>query len=59
MWYEIFIYLGVNVTSNGNFSHAQKHLSEQASKALYSLGHIFDTNVLCVNDVNDVNDKLK
>ena len=53
-----FIYLGVNVTSNGNFSHAQKHLSEQASKALYSLGHIFDTNVLCVNDKLKLFDSL-
>lgn len=53
-----FIYLGVNVTSNGNFSHAQKHLSEQASKALYSLGLIFDTNELCVNDKLKLFDSL-
>ena len=41
-----------------DFSHAQKHLSEQASKALYSLGHIFDTNVLCVNDKLKLFDSL-
>ena len=53
-----FIYLGVNVTSNGNFSQAQKHLSEQASKALYSLGHIFDGNELCVSDKLKLFDSL-
>ena len=32
-----FIYLGVNVSSNGKFYQAQKHLSEQALKAMLAL----------------------
>ena len=32
-----FIHLGVNVSNNGKFYQAQKHLSEQALKALFVL----------------------
>ena len=35
-----FIYLGVNISCNGKFFQAQKHLAEQASKALYSLSNV-------------------
>ena len=45
-----FIYLGVNVSCNGKFFNAQKHLSEQASKALYALSNVFNNNVLLVQD---------
>ena len=45
-----FIYLGVNVSSNGKFYQAQKHLSEQALKAMFALKNVFDSNVLCVKD---------
>ena len=45
-----FIYLGVNVSCNGNFFQAQKHLSEQASKALYALSNILNDDVLLVQD---------
>ena len=52
-----FICLGVNVTSNGNFSQAQNHLSEQASKALYSLSHV-EGNELCISDKLKLFDSL-
>lgn len=45
-----FIYLGVNVSSNGKFYQTQKHLSEQASKALFSLNYLSRDNILCVQD---------
>ena len=45
-----FIYLGVNVTCNGKFFQAQKHLSKQASKALYALSNVFNDTVLLVHD---------
>ena len=38
------------LSSNGSFYKAQKHLSEQASKALYSLNSLFDKTCLCVED---------
>ena len=37
---------------NGKFFNAQKHLSEQASKALYALSNVFNNNVLLVQDKN-------
>ena len=37
-----FTYLGVTLSSNGNFYKTQKTLSEQASRALYSLNRLFD-----------------
>ena len=40
-----FIYLGIGLSTNGSFYKAQKHLSEQASKALYSLNSLFDNIV--------------
>ena len=43
-----FIYLGVNISSNGKFLQAQKHLTEQASKALFALSNIFDSTMLCI-----------
>ena len=43
---ESFIYLGVILSSNGSFFKTQKHLSEQASKALYSLNSLFDKTCL-------------
>ena len=36
----------------------KKHLSTQASKALYSLSHIFDGNELCISDKLKVFDSL-
>ena len=45
-----FIYLGVNVSCNGIFFQAQKHLSEQASKALYALSNVLNDDVLLVKD---------
>ena len=45
-----FIYLGVNISSNGKFFQAQKHLSEQASKALFALRNLFDGKMLCIED---------
>ena len=45
-----FIYLGVNISSNGKFLQAQKHLAEQASKALFALSNIFDSTMLCIGD---------
>ena len=47
---DSFIYLGVRLSSNGSFFKAQKHLSEQASKALYSLNSLFDKTCLCIED---------
>ena len=43
-----FIYLGVNISCTGIFYQAQKHLSEQASKAFYSLSNLFTDSVLSV-----------
>jgi hypothetical protein len=37
-----FTYLGVNISSNGNYYRAQKSLSDQALKALFSLNFLFD-----------------
>ena len=42
-----YIYLGVKISSNGKFFQAQKHLSEQASKALLRL-EIYLTAKCCV-----------
>ncbi|MEW8545044.1 MAG: reverse transcriptase family protein [Candidatus Thiodiazotropha sp.] len=53
-----FLYLGVNVASNGKFYQAQKHLSEQASKALFSLNKLFSDNILCVQDKLKLFDSL-
>lgn len=53
-----FIYLGVNISSNGKFYQAQKHLSEQASKALFSLNNLFRDNILCVQDKLKLFDSL-
>lgn len=53
-----FIYLGVNISSNGKFYQAQKHLSEQASKALFALRKLFDSNVLCIKDKLKLFDSL-
>ena len=47
---DTFIYLGVRLSSNGSFYKAQKHLSAQASKALYSLNSLFNKTCLCVED---------
>ena len=44
---KTFIYLGVNVSGNRKFYQAQKHLSEQALKALFALKKVFDSTVLC------------
>ncbi|MEW8546880.1 MAG: reverse transcriptase family protein, partial [Candidatus Thiodiazotropha sp.] len=53
-----FIYLGVNVSSNGKFYQSQKHLSEQASKALFALRKLFDSNLLCIKDKLKLFDSL-
>jgi hypothetical protein len=48
-----FTYLGVSVSSNGSLFQAQKSLSEQALKALYSLNSLFDKVSL------EISEKLK
>ncbi len=45
-----FTYLGITLTSNGKFYLAQKHLSDQATKALFSLNSLFDKIKLSVPD---------
>lgn len=50
---KTFTYLGVTLSSNGSFYQAQKSLSAQALKALYSLNSLFDNVNL------DIEDKLK
>ena len=47
---DSFIYLGVTLSFNGLFYKAQKHLSEQASRALYSLNSLFQSTQLCIQD---------
>ena len=47
---DTFIYLGVNLSCNTSFYKAPKHLSGQASKALYSLNSLFDSTCLCIQD---------
>ena len=46
----IYLLISVNVLGNGKFSNAQKHLSEQDSKALYALSNVFSNNNLLVQD---------
>ena len=53
-----FIYLGVKISSNGKFFQAQKHLSEQASKALFALRNIFDSKMLGIEDKIKLFDSL-
>lgn len=45
-----FTYLGVSLSSNGNFYQAQKALSNQALKALYSIISLFDSIALNVTE---------
>ena len=45
-----FIYFGVNVSCNGKCFNAQKHMSKQASKALFALSNAFNNNTLFVQD---------
>jgi hypothetical protein len=45
-----FTYLGVTLSSYGNFFHAQKALSNQALKALYSLNSLFDVMSLNISE---------
>ena len=47
---DTFIYLGVNLSSNASLYKAQKHLSEQASRALYSLNSLFESTHLGIQD---------
>ena len=53
-----FIYLGVNVSSNGKFFQVQKHLSEQATKAMFALKNLFDNKLLCIEDKLKLFDSL-
>lgn len=48
-----FIYLGITLSQNGTYLQAQKKLSEQALRALFSLNSLFDVMLL------DIRDKLK
>ena len=48
-----FSYLGVTLSANGKFYQAQKSLSEQATKALFSLNSLFEKVRL------DLSEKLK
>ncbi|MCU7801013.1 MAG: reverse transcriptase family protein [gamma proteobacterium symbiont of Lucinoma myriamae] len=45
-----FTYLGVIISSNGKFYQSQKHLAEQARKALFSLNNLFDCTMLHIKD---------
>jgi hypothetical protein len=45
-----FTYLGVKLSSNGNMFQAQKVLSEQAMKALFSLNSLFDSMPLGITE---------
>lgn len=45
-----FTYLGVNLSSNGNFYRAQKSLADQALKALFSLNSLFDELTLNISE---------
>ncbi|MES9883266.1 MAG: reverse transcriptase family protein [Sedimenticola sp.] len=45
-----FTYLGITLSSNGKFFQAQKHLSEQATKAIFSLNSLFDKVQLTITD---------
>ena len=45
---DTFTYLDVHLSSNGSFCKAQKHLSEHASTALYSLNSLYDNTCLCM-----------
>lgn len=47
---DTFTYSEVSLSSNGSFYKTQKLLSEQASKALYSLNSLFDKGSLCIED---------
>ena len=40
----------MNLSCNASFYKAQKHLSGQASEALYSLNSLFDSTCLCIQD---------
>ena len=53
-----FIYLGVNVSNNGKFFQVQKHLSEQATKAMFALKIFFDNKLLCIEDKLKLFDSL-
>ena len=46
----VYCYLGVVLTFNGKYYNAQKSLSEQALRALYSLNSLFDKISLGVNE---------
>ena len=45
-----FTYLGVTLSANGCFYQAQKSLSEQAKRALFSLNSLFDTASLGIEE---------
>ena len=45
-----FTYLGMTLSSNGNFYQAQKALAEQATKALFSLNNLFDKIDLSISE---------
>ena len=47
---DTFIYLGVNLSCNASFNKVQKHLSGQASKALYSLNSLFHSTCLYIQN---------
>lgn len=45
-----FVYLGVTLSSNGKFYNAQKAMSEQALRAIYTLNTLFKHVALNVNE---------
>ena len=53
-----FTYLGVTLSSNGNFFQTQKSLAEQANKALYSLNKLFDKVHLNITEKNKLFDSM-
>ena len=53
-----FIYLGVNISCTGISYQAQKHLSEQTSKAFNSFSNLITDSVICVQDKIRIFDAL-
>jgi len=47
---KCFTYLGVNLSSNGNFQQTQKSLSQQSLNGLFYLNSVFDMISLDISD---------
>ena len=53
-----FTYLGVTISSNGNFYQAQKSLADQGSRALFSLFALFDKVEFDITDKINLIDSM-